>query len=68
MNIANKKCVRCRKCLGTRNITYRADAYYHIVCWDEGERELKRANDIAARFGFPPSNWQGNPVFWPRKE
>ena len=53
--ISDKKCARCGKPIGTVNITYRDDLWFHIDCVKQGEIELQRANEIAARYGFPPA-------------
>ena len=48
-----KKCARCRREIFSDPV-YADGEWYHRVCEKQGKQELQRANEIAARFGFPP--------------
>lgn len=48
-----KKCARCRRDICTDPALEDA-LWYHRVCLEQGKKELHRANEIAARFGFSP--------------
>lgn len=49
----DKKCARCRNSIES-DPAFEDALWYHRVCLEQGKRELQRANEIAARFGFPP--------------
>jgi hypothetical protein len=48
-----KKCARCRREIHS-DPAFEDDLWYHRMCLEQGKKELQRANEIAARFGFPP--------------
>ena len=47
-----KKCARCRREI-YNDPAFEDALWYHRVCLEQGKKELQRANEIAARFGFP---------------
>jgi len=49
------KCGRCHKEVEPHGAHFDGKLWYHFLCWEEGERELRRAEEVAARYGFPPS-------------
>jgi hypothetical protein len=76
--------MRCARChldgADTSTKEGRGTLFWHKECLAQGEEELAHANEVAQRFGFPPSaltdkeplvdqwerSWQDNPQFFPR--
>ena len=50
-----KKCARCRKVIHS-DPAFEDDLWYHRTCLEEGKRDLQRAHELAARFGFLPEH------------
>lgn len=53
-SVAEKVCVRCKESIVGQELVFKYGTWYHKLCWEEGERELQRANTIMMRFGFDP--------------
>ena len=56
-----KKCGRCVKEVAPEDSEEELGVTFHKECLKQGRRELQRANDIAARFGFAPLTPQWDP-------
>ena len=50
-----KKCNRCRQAIQS-DPAFEDDLWYHRTCLEEGTRALQRAQELAARFGFVPTD------------
>lgn len=50
-----KKCARCRQAIQS-DPAFEDNLWYHPACLEEGKRALRRAQELAARFGFAPAD------------
>jgi hypothetical protein len=50
-----KKCARCRQAIESDPV-FADDLWYHRTCLEEGTRALRRAQELAVRFGFEPAD------------
>ena len=48
-----EKCARCRRVIHS-DPAFEDGLWYHRTCLEEGKRDLQRAQELAARFGFSP--------------
>jgi len=48
------KCARCRQPIQS-DPAFDDHLWYHRICLDEGRRALRRAQELAARFGGMPA-------------
>lgn len=49
----SKKCARCGRVIES-DPAFEDALWFHRVCLEKGKQELRRANEIAVRFGVPP--------------
>lgn len=48
-----KKCARCGHVVES-DPAFEDDLWFHRACMEKGKQELRRANEIAVCFAFPP--------------